>query len=328
MRIGTSLLAALGAGALFTFVAQPSAAGPKDEAPLDITFIIHCCEGNVFWEPMIHAVREAEELFNVRVDIQNADGDPERNANLIETAIANNVDGIVPMLSVDDALTDSIQKAVDAGIVVIAANIDDPDGTGPGGSSRMAFVGQDFIASGARIGERMIEQHGLKAGDHCVSPVEQPDLVYAHQRFTGVKNALDGAGVTVEVIGTGTGNADENQSIIAEYLVANPETDCAIALSGVPLSVLPQAAEEAGLKGLANGGFDINDRVMDNINGGMTTATMDQQPFCAARQAFLPIMFIAYNVRYGLAPGDVDTGMGMVDKASAAMATDRAGTYR
>ena len=325
MRVVPSVCAALAAGAVLTFVAQPSAAGPQDEAPLDITFIIHCCEGNVFWEPMIHAVREAEELFNVRVDIQNADGDPERNANLIETAIANKVDGIVPMLSVDDALTDSIQKAVDAGIVVIAANIDDPDGTGPGGSSRMAFVGQDFIASGARIGKRMIEQHGLKAGDHCVSPVEQPDLVYAHQRFTGVKNALDVAGVTVEVIGTGTGNADENQSIIAEYLVANPETDCAIALSGVPLSVLPQAAEEAGLKGLANGGFDINDRVMDNINGGMTTATMDQQPFW---QAFLPIMFIAYNVRYGLAPGDVDTGMGMVDKASAAVATERAGTYR
>lgn len=325
MRVIPSVCAALAAGACSLFFAQPSTAGPKDEAPLDITFIIHCCEGNVFWEPMIHAVREAEELFNVTVDIQNADGDPERNANLIETAIANKVDGIVPMLSVDDALTDSIQKAVDAGIVVIAANIDDPDGTGPGGSSRMAFVGQDFIASGARIGERMIEQHGLKAGDHCVSPVEQPDLVYAHQRFTGVKNALDGAGVTVEVIGTGTGNADENQSIIAEYLVANPETDCAIALSGVPLSVLPQAAEEAGLKGLANGGFDINDRVMDNINGGMTTATMDQQPFW---QAFLPIMFIAYNVRYGLAPGDVDTGMGMVDKASAAVATERAGTYR
>ena len=325
MRIIPSLFAALAASALLTFAAQPSVAGPKDEAPLDITFIIHCCEGNVFWEPMIHAVREAEELFNVSVDIQNADGDPERNANLIETAIANKVDGIVPMLSVDDALTGSIQKAVDAGIVVIAANIDDPEGTGPGGSSRMAFVGQDFIASGARIGMHMIEQHGLKAGDHCVSPVEQPDLVYAHQRFTGVQNALEGAGVTVEVIGTGTGNADENQSIIAEYLVGNPETDCAIALSGVPLSVLPQAAEEAGMEGLANGGFDINDRVMDNINAGLTTATMDQQPFW---QAFLPIMFIAYNVRYGLAPGDVDTGMGMVDKASAAMATERAGTYR
>ena len=49
MRIGPSVLAALAASALLTFVAQPSTAGPKDEAPLDITFIIHCCEGNVFW---------------------------------------------------------------------------------------------------------------------------------------------------------------------------------------------------------------------------------------------------------------------------------------
>ena len=79
------------------------------------------------------------------------------------------------------------------------------------------------------------------------------------------------------------------------------------------------------MEGLPNGGFDINPRVMDNINSGLTTATMDQQAFW---QGFLPVMFIAYNVRYGLMPGDVDTGMGIVDKTNAAIATEWAGTYR
>ena len=93
----------------------------------------------------------------------------------------------------------------------------------------------------------------------------------------------------------------------------------------MPTSVLPQAAEEAGLDGLPNGGFDVNPRIMENINAGLTTATMDQQPFW---QGFLPVMFIAYQVRYNLAPGGVDTGNGVVDASNAQAATDFAGTYR
>ena len=126
------------------------------------------------------------------------------------------------------------------------------------------------------------------------------------------------------MIGTGDQVA-ENLNIVAEYLLANPDTDCAIGLGNVPTSVLPQAAEEAGLDGLPNGGFDVNPRIMENINAGLTTATMDQQPFW---QGFLPVMFIAYQVRYNLAPGSVDTGNGVVDASNAQAATDHAGTYR
>ena len=323
MKVLRISLAALAAGALMTFAAQSTAA-PADEETLDVTFIIHCCLGNVFWEPMIHGANEAGALFNVNVDIQNADGDPERNLNLIETAIANKVDGIVPMISVEDALTDAIQKARDAGIAVIASNIDDPDGTGPDGTARQAYVGQDFIESGYLIGQRMVNEHGLKAGDFCVTPTEFPDLVYSHGRYAGVKKALDEAGVGSEVLGTG-GVVDENQNIVAEYLLANPDTDCAIGLGNVPTSVLPQAAEEAGMEGLPNGGFDVNPRIMENINAGLTTGTMDQQAFW---QGFLPVMYIAYNIRYGLAPVESDTGKALVDLGNATLAAAHAGKYR
>ena len=323
MRLSKSLMAAIVGGALIMFAA-PSQAAPADEETLDVTFIIHCCLGNVFWEPMIHGVNEAAALFNINVDIQNADGDPERNVNLIETAIANGVDGIVPMVSVEDAMTDAIQKARDLGISVIVSNIDDPDGDGPGGTARQAYVGQDFLESGYLIGKRMVAEHGLGEGDFCVVAAEFPDLVYAQGRYAGVKRGLDEGNVASEMIGTG-GVVDENQNIIAEYLLANPETDCVIGVGNVPTSVGPQAAEEAGLEGLPNGGFDVNPRVMDNINAGLTTGTMDQQPFW---QGFLPVMYIAYNIRYGLAPVESDTGKALVDLSNAKTASDNAGMYR
>ena len=311
------LLAAVAAVTLGVFVAQPGQA-KLDDDNVDVTLIVHCCPGNVFFEPVMFGAREAAELFNVNLDIQNAEGDPQRQINIIETAIANRQDGVVPMISVEDAMIEVIAKAREAGMAVISSNIDDPD------TARQAFVGQDFIASGYIIGSRMIAEHGLKEGDHCVAPVEFPDLIYAGERYQGVKNALDPAGITSEMIGTGDQVA-ENLNIVAEYLLANPDTDCAIGLGNIPTSVLPQAAEEAGLDGLPNGGFDVNPRIMENINAGLTTATMDQQPFW---QGFLPVMFIAYQVRYNLAPGGVDTGNGVVDASNAQAATDFAGTYR
>ena len=185
-------------------------------------------------------------------------------------------------------------------------------------------MGQNFITSGYRIGKRMIKEHGLKAGDHVVTPVEQPELIYAVQRHEGVKKALDEAGVASEALTCGIVD-EECMNIIAEYLLGHPETDAIIGLGGVPTSTAPQAAEEAGMEGLPNGGFDVNSLIMENINAGRTTATMDQQPFW---QGFLPIMYIAYNVRFGLAPIESDTGTGMIDGATAKFATDFAETYR
>ena len=120
---------------------------------------------------------------------------------------------------------------------------------------------------------------------------------------------------------------EENQNLIAEYLVGNPDTDCIVGLGNVPTSVAPQAAQDAGMDGLPNGGFDVNPRIVENINAGLTTATMDQQPFL---HGFLPVMFVALNQRYGIQPPDMNTGIGVIDSVQLlAIATALCtGTYR
>ena len=129
------ILVALGAAILGLSLAQPGQA-KLDDDNVDVTLIVHCCPGNVFFEPVMFGAREAAELFNVNLDIQNAEGDPQRQINIIETAIANRQDGVVPMISVEDAMIEVIAKARDAGMAVISSNIDDPD------TARQAFVGR------------------------------------------------------------------------------------------------------------------------------------------------------------------------------------------
>ena len=208
------ILVALGAAILGLSLAQPAQA-KLDDDNVDVTLIVHCCPGNVFFEPVMYGAREAAELFNVNLDIQNAEGDPQRQINIIETAIANRQDGVVPMISVEDAMIEVIAKAREAGMAVVSSNIDDPD------TARQAFVGQDFVASGYIIGSRMIAEHGLEEGDHCVAPVEFPDLIYAGERYEGVKKALDAAGITSEMIGTGDQVA-ENLNIVGRVPARQP----------------------------------------------------------------------------------------------------------
>jgi simple sugar transport system substrate-binding protein len=311
---------AVATSALFVLAAPSSA---QELQPVKITFIQHCCAGNVFFQPMQFGAEEAARLFNVDLTYVNADGDAARHANLIETAIASGQDAVLPTITVPDALDAAVKKAVDAGLVVIAQNIDDPDG--PDGNARQSFVGQNFITSGNILGERMIAEHGLKAGDHCLLPVEFPELTYAVERAQGVQSALEPAGITSEVLGTGTVEA-EALSIVSQALLANPKITCIIGLGTTPTMVTPQAIQEAGRSNIPSGGFDTNPKIMENIMNGVTTATMDQQPFW---QGFLPVMFAAYQVRYGLTPpAELDTGNNLIDKENGQKALDFGGTYR
>jgi len=300
--------------------AAPSFA--EDLPPVKVTFIQHCCSGATFFQPMQFGAEEAARLFQVDLTYVNADGDAARAANLIETAIADKQDAVLPTITVPDALDAAVQKARDAGLVVIVQNIDDPEHGK--GNAREVFVGQDFIVSGHMIGERMINEHGLKQGDHCLLPVEFPELTYAIERAQGVQSALEPAGITSEVIGTGTVDA-EALNIISQALLANPDITCIIGLGTTPTTVAPDAADEAGRPGIPNGGFDTNPKIMENIMAGKTTATMDQQPFW---QGFLPVMFAAYEVRYGLHPADFNTGNNLIDKSNGELALKYGGTYR
>lgn len=307
---------------VLAFVGIAGAATAQDLEEVKVTFIQHCCPGATFFQPMQFGAEEAARLFDVDLTYVNAEGDAARHTNLIETAIAEGQHAVAPTITVPDALDEAVQKAVDAGLVVIAQNIDDPDGAA--GNARQSFIGQDFIASGNIIGTRMIEEHGLGDGDHCLLPVEFPELTYAIERAQGVQSALEPAGITSEIVGTGT-TESEALTIIAQSLIANPNITCIVGLGTTPTTVAPDSANEVGRSGIPNGGFDTNPKIMDNIMNGVTTATMDQQPFW---QGFLPVMFAAYAVRYGLTPPDIDTGNNLIDAANGQKALDHGGTYR
>ncbi len=322
MEFGKKLAVGTAACALMVLSSAAVQAQSSEDDPVKATLIVHCCLGNSFWEPLLLGAREAAEKFNVDVDFQNAEFDPARQVNYIEQAISQGQDAIIPMIAHPEAQTEPLKKAREAGIVVIAANTDHPDGDASG--TRDAYIGQDFVAAGELIGDYMVETAGLGEGDHCLLPGESPEQHHIASRGRGVLQALEAAGATGEILRTGD-KPEEALTLISQYLLANPNTTCVIGLGNTPTSVIPDAVDEAGLDPLPNGGFDTSPQIMENITSGKTLATVDQQPFW---QGFMAVTMAAYDVRYGLAPANFNSSNGLITSENAELVSKFSGTYR
>jgi len=306
-------------------LAETGAAAPSEasEEQLKFTFIIYTAANVEFFVPTVNGVEEAAELFGVDVDIQYGDGDLVKQNDLMEAAIANQVDGIAVSIPDDDALDEVICKAMEAGIPVVSFNNDDSEGAD--GNCRMAYMGQNMPATGYAIAKRMIAEHDIGEGDLVFTPVEWPEAVYAGLRQSGVDQALDEVGAISETVGT-TSNPADAQTTMVQYLLGHPETTAIIALGLTPNTVAAAAADEAGLGDIPIGGFDLSMDIVDGLKSGRLTATVDQQPYS---QGFFPIAQLVMANKYGLYPSDMDTGgLGLVDGTNVDVVAPLVGTIR
>jgi simple sugar transport system substrate-binding protein len=287
---------------------------------VDVTMIIYTAPGDPFWNPVIHGAEEAAKDRGVKLDIQYADQDPVKQNNLIQTAIANKVDGIAVVNWTPDAFTASIAAARAAGIGLVVFDTDDPR---PNATESQAYIGQNFFTAGQNIGRRMIQAAGLKSGDHVVSPVEDPDAFYGVERYRGIKSVLDEVGVTSEKIDA-TPTMATALTRISEYLVGHHDTKAVIGLGSVVTEVSPQAVAEAGLN-IAIGGFDLSPQIVDDILAGKTIATVDSGAYY---EGYFPIIMLYYYAKYGIPPVSVPIGGALIDKSNAQLVKQWAGTYR
>lgn len=286
------------------------------------TLVIYGTTGNPFWKKVVAGAQETAKVYGVRLDIQYAEDDAEKQNHMIETAIANRVDGLGVIINLDDAYTNSIKRAMDKGIPVVAYNIDSTKGAA--GTERMAFIGQDFVTAGYLITKRLIKTYGIGKGDRVVCPVEHPGAVYAQKRYEGVKKALDEAGAISEVLDTGAISLEDTLTKLTQYLVGNKNTKAVVAMGGMPMEVAPKAIADAGLK-IPNAGFDITKAIIKNIIDGKSLATVDQQPYY---QGAFTVMQLYFNKKYGLLPCDINTGGAIIDKRNATRVMQLADTVR
>src|SRR6266581_2260532 len=132
---------------------------PTAKAPARMRFAVipKSLDIPVFNYAKVGAEREAAKRGDVEVIWRGPENaDQLRQKEILESFITQRVDGIAISCLNGDFLTDTINRAVDAGIPVITWDADAPK------SKRLAFYGVDDLAAGRIMGEQTVNLLGGK----------------------------------------------------------------------------------------------------------------------------------------------------------------------
>src|SRR3954454_10841039 len=171
--------------------------GGRSGGDLSFSVITHGSAGDAFWDVVQNGAEAAGEDLGVSVDYRS-DGDPQRQAQLVDAAVNQDVDGIVVSMVNPDALQESIAAAVDAGIPVVTIN---SGGDRSAEFGAIGHVGQDETIAGQGAGGRLAEDGAKKA--LCV--LHEAGNIGLEQRCSGASEGFGGDVMTPEPAGVMTG---------------------------------------------------------------------------------------------------------------------------
>src|SRR5437763_6381680 len=165
----------------------------------------------VFNYAKVGAEREAAKRGDVDVIWRGPENaDQLRQKEILESFITQHVDGIAISCLNGDFLTDTINRAVDAGIPVVTWDADAPK------SKRLAFYGVDDRASGRIMGEQAAALLGGKGTVAIITSVGATNL---QRRLDGVREALA---------------AHPDIHVVATYDIKEDPVHCAEAIAAGP----------------------------------------------------------------------------------------------
>ena len=297
------------AAALFLSASVSGLSGPAwaQDEPLDIIFVTHDLGAGIF-APVRLGMEDACAQIEANCEFLGpATYDPAAQVALIEAAIAKQPDAIVTTRPDPAAYNDAIQKALDAGILVLTFNTNDPTADA---KIPLPFVGQNFTNYGqawAREVMRAMPDGGTLAITDCC-----PGHFALEERIRSFKETLDAeGGGKYEILETINTGADESEvfAAIEAFYSAHPDVNM---ITGVDYysNIIAQFIKNNNLQGkLLAGGSDLAPAQVDGLREGYVAFGLGQNPYL---QGFYPVMIMHQEIEYGIRPITIDTGTDVV----------------
>jgi simple sugar transport system substrate-binding protein len=281
----------------------------------DLTFsVITHGEGGTFWAVVKGGAEQAGEDLGVTVNYQESQHDPRRQAQLIESAVTEEVDGIATSVPDPDALSGAIKSATDAGIPVVTLNSGSDVFKKLGA---ITHVGQDETIAGEAAGERLSDEGATKA----ICLINERDNIGLDQRCEGAADGFGGEINNLQV--TGIADLARTQTEISTALQADSSIDGVLALNPNVAIAARDAIASAGSDAIL-ATFDLSPDVITAIGDGEIAFAIDQQQYL---QGYLPVVFLyLFNTNQNIVGGGLPvlTGPGFVDKTNAETVADLA----
>ena len=308
-----SLTACTGQPVTATAGAGAGNAGAAADTGRTYALVVHAVPGDAFWDVVKSGAEAAGTLYGTTVTYQG-DPDVQKQSQLIETAIAAQVDGIIVSMANPDGLSGALADAVAADIPVITINSGAEESEALGA---ITHVGQTEYLAGQGAGTKLTEASATQV--ICV--IHEAGNAGLEDRCAGAADTLDGTSTNVQV---DIANLADAQNTIKSALLADPGIDGVLTLNSAVGVAAAQAAAEAGSDAQI-GTFDVSADVTGLIEDGSILFAVDQQPYL---QGYLPVSFLELfhtngNVVGGSLP--VYSGPGFVTQENAGDVAEFAG---
>jgi simple sugar transport system substrate-binding protein len=264
---------------------------------------------NVFFTPTQSGAADACKLLGCSYTwTGSATSNVGEMVNSINSAITSKANGIATSLIDPHAFNSPVQKAISAGIPVVAYNADEPT------SGRLSYIGQDLFVSGQQMGQHIASL--VPSGDIALF-IATPGAANIQPRIDGAMQALKShSSIKTHVVATGAAVPAELTAINA-WATGHPTAKGMFAVDAGSTQGLAQTIQKQGLnkKGWKGGGYDLTPVTEQLLAGGFIQFTIDQQPYL---QGFLPILELyMYNASKGLSGiAEVDTGLKFLDSTT------------
>lgn len=274
---------------------------------LTIAMVTHSDEGS-FWSVVKKGAQQAAQDEGVKLIWSPSNNDPQKEAQLIDAAVSQKVDGLAVSVPNASAIKDSLAKAKAAGIPIVTLNSGADDFKSLGA---ITHVGQTETIAGKAAGARL-KADGVKK---VLCVIHEQNNIGLQQRCDGVKQGFGGPVTNLQV--KGTADIATTQTEIKSKLQADKSFDGVIALNPDIAS-----AAKTAIKGASSNAklatFDLSPNVLKDIQSGDVEFAVDQQQYL---QGYLPVVFLKlYRENANTVGGGqpVLTGPGFVDKANVA----------
>jgi simple sugar transport system substrate-binding protein len=265
-------------------------------------------DGGSFWSVAKKGAEQAAKDMGVTLKYSESNNKPDEQAQMIEAAVTEGVDGLAVSAPNPDAIKDAVQTAVDAKIPVITLNSGAEESSSLGA---LTHVGQTESIAGEGAGEKLKDAGVTK----LICIIHEQGNVGLNQRCEGAKKGFGGDVENVQV--AGTGDISTTLTELQSKLESDDSIDGVLALNPDIAVAARDAVAGAGSKAKV-ATFDLSGDVVKAIKSDEILFAVDQQQYL---QGYLPVVFLTLNktnlntVGGGL---PVLTGPGFVDKSNAA----------
>jgi simple sugar transport system substrate-binding protein len=255
---------------------------------------------NPFFTPTQYGIADATKLLGCTYQWTGSENsNVSQMVNAMNTAIASKADGIAVALIDLHAFNEPTEKALAAGIPVIAYNADAE------GNKRLAYVGQDLKLAGEKMGERIVAK--IPSGEVALF-IATPGSANLQPRIEGAEKVLKAKGITVHAVATGA-NVSEEQPAIEAFYKSHTGVKGMYSVDGGSTESLAKVMQKLGLKGKVHaGGFDLTEQTQKLIKEGYLEFTIDQQPYL---QGFVPALQLFFYKVSGTQTGPFEANTGL-----------------